>query len=501
MKPDIDIQELVQSIRIISQERSLDEPTVISSIEEALAMVLKRHRRAGEERDYRVSLDTDKAVIYAFRRWRVLDEEEIMEDPVHEIMLDLAQEKDAGLKPGDYWEEVVSQDEVASRLNAQMARQLIQQKLKDVEKSRLLEEFLQRGDDLVHATVRKVDQTSGDAICEASSVECFLRKEDQVPRESLRAGDRIRAVIKEVNREGRIPRLYITRANVDFLKKLFEREVPEIENGVLQIVNAVREPGHRAKVAVRSHDLKVDPVGTCVGIRGSRVQAVMNEISGERVDIIQWHEEPTDYVIKAISPAEIQEIDMHEEEMILIVAEENISSTIGRNGSNIRLASELTGWRLRVLTGDKRDTERQDEMEKVTAMFMERLDIDRNVAEILFHEGFSSIEVVALCSTSEMSEIDGFNDDLIKELQERARQVMEQDEDRINGLIEKADPRLKTLDDMDEGLLRLLAKAEILTLQDLADLATDELEEISGIHDPERLERIIMDARAPILEH
>jgi N utilization substance protein A len=298
-----------------------------------------------------------------------------------------------------------------------------------------------------------------------------------------------------------MPRLYVTRASVDFLKKLFEREVPEIENGVLEIVNAVREPGHRAKVAVRSYDPKVDPVGTCVGIRGSRVQSVTNELNGERIDIIPWHERPEEYVTRAISPADITEIIVGDEnEMSLIVAEDKIPSTIGRNGSNIRLASELTGWRLKVSTQEKRRDEDQEHMEKVTAMLMSRLDIDSYAAETLFNEGFESIEVIALTDRSEMLAIEGFTEEFVDKLQQRAKLVMDQDEALVSKRLEEMDPKLSKLEDMDDELLRILAREGILTLEDLGDLANDELMEMTKLRDEGRVNRLIMAARAPILE-
>jgi len=496
---NLDIRELLAGVKTVGQERLLDEETVVSAVEEALALVISRHRKV-DERDYRVHLDRKEGAIRGFRRWRVLEEDEVMTNPEYEVMLDIAQAKDPDSKPGDYIEEEVGQDEVNERLNAQMARQYIQQRLRDAERNKALEEFQDRGEDLVHATVRKVDHTTGDAICESYGVECFLRKEDQIPRESLRSGDRIRAIVKEINRDGRVPRLYVTRASVDFLKKLFEREVPEIENGVLEIVNAVRDPGHRAKIAVRSNDPKVDPVGTCVGIRGSRVQSVTNEINGERIDIIQWHDTPTDYVLRAISPADIEEVLEDDDGMTLIVSEDKVATTIGRNGSNIRLASELTGWRLTVSTKEEADTDRQEMADRVIAMFMERLDIDKDAAEILYNEGFDDIEVVGYTERDEMVTIKGFTEEFVDELQARAKKIHEEDEDKIQRLMEKVDPKLVELEDMDEQLLKVLVREEILTLEDLGDLASDELMELTSLLDESRANRLIMAARAPMLE-
>lgn len=500
VKQEIDPRELVQSIKMICQERGLDEETAFGALEDALALVLKRYRR-GDEWDYRVSVDRENARIDAYRRWRVLADDEAMASPAYEIMLDLAQEKDAELAAGDYYEEPVEPEELAKRLNAQMARQLIQQRMRDAERTRLLDEFLEHSDNLINGSVRKIDHGSGDAIIESHGVECVLRREDQVPKESLRPGDRVRAMIKEINREGRVPLLCVTRATVEFLRKLFEREVPEIENGVLEIVSAVRDPGHRSKVAVRSHDPKVDPVGTCVGIRGSRVQAVTNEISGERIDIIEWTDDESEFALRSLAPAKIKSLTVEDDgEMIVFVEEEDISMAIGRNGVNVRLASELTGRRLRVCTEAGRSEEQEEEKRKKTAVFMERLDIDENLAGILYDEGFDSIEVIALIDRGEMEEIKGLDDDLIDELQARAKQAHDEEQAEIDAKLTRIDPRLPDLDGMDEQLLRILARENVLTLDDLGDLATDELMEMTGLADGDRAERLIMAARSPMLE-
>lgn len=501
MESEIDARELLQGIKVVCQERQLDEETAYTALEEALALVLKRYRRS-DEWEYRVHVDRKTADITAFRRWRVLDEEEPMASAAYEIMLDLARERDPGLNPGDFWEEPVSPEDLAQRMNAQMARQLIPQRLRDAERTRNLNEFLGRGDELINGTVRKVDQSTYDAIIEAShGLECVLRREDQVPRENLRPGDRVRAIIKEINSEGRVPVLCVTRANIEFLRKLFEREVPEIESGVLEIVNAVREAGYRAKVAVRSNDPKVDPVGTCVGIRGSRVQAVTNEINGERIDIVEWHESEAEFVVKALAPAKILKIAIEDDgEMIAFVREEDIPLAIGRNGVNVRLASELTGRRLRVCTEEGRSAEQEEEKERTTKMFMERLDIDESVAAILYDEGFDSIEDVALTDAREMAEIEALGD-LVDELQRRANQVLEEEERRLEEKRRNADPRLVALEDMDDQLLRILLREDITTLDDLGELATDELKEISGLGDEDRINRLIMAARAPMLEN
>ena len=504
----MDFSEIQPIVNVLAQEKNLDHSQVLQIIEDALALSLRKNEKKvrdskdiNDHKDFRVSIDGENKKVRVFQRWRVLDLEEIMESPEHEITLEIAHDKypEEDLNPGDFIEEeIVPAPTFSKRIFAQTVKQYCAQRFREEERKLVLDEFKQRGEDLVQGVVRKVDRVTNDIYIDAHAVECVIRKEDLIPKENLRQGDRVRAMIKNYSSENRGAQVMLTRISVDFLKKLFEREVPEIEKGILEIVNAVRDPGYRGKVAVRSHDPRVDPVGTCVGIRGSRVQSVTNELGGERIDIIQWEEEPADYVIKALSPATVERIVQNDDDksMDIIVEEENCAVAIGRNGMNVRLASELTGWTLNITTDQEYDKKNQEEMREVGELFMNSLDIDENMAQILYDENFRTLEEIAYSPRDELMSIEGFdNEETVDQLQERAKKKLEVEDAEIEAKMEQVEPDLIEIGRLDENTFRALIAKDILTVENLAELSVDDLIDLTNIRDKKLAETMIMKAR------
>ena len=373
---------------------------------------------------------------------------------------------------------------------------MIFQKIRDAEREQILSDFMARKDHLVSGTIKRMER--GNAIVEFGKIEALLPRDQMIPKENLRVGDRVRAYLLRVDRALRGPQIVLSRVTPEFLVKLFELEVPEIEEGLLEIVSAARDPGSRAKIAVRSHDARLDPIGTCVGMRGSRVQAVTNELAGERVDIILWSEDPATGVINALAPADVTSIVVDEDKhsMDVVVEEENLAQAIGRNGQNVRLASQLTGWELNIMTVEESSQKNEQEFAKVRDLFMNKLDVDEEVADILVQEGFSTLEEVAYVPLEEMLEIEAFDEATVNELRSRARNALltqaianeEQVEHNIEDLLK--------LDGMDEETARTLAGKGVGTQEQLADLDADELVELTGM-DADRANALIMTARAP----
>ena len=499
-------KEILAIARALASEKGVDFDIVLGAIQDSLALALRRRYADGREMDFRVAVDPEIGAMTAFRRWRILAEDEPMETPLSEMMVETAQEKNPQLdpKPGDYYEEPVEAPDFSRRVSVQVAKQNIASRLREAERQMALDAFLADGEELVHGIVKRVDRNTGEVFVEAGAVnkvDCVIRRDDLIPRESLRPGDRIRALIKMVN-EGRGPQLRLTRVTPDFLKQLFQREVPEIERKVLEIVGAVRDPGNRAKIAVRSHDPKVDPVGTCVGIRGSRVQSVTAELNGERVDIIPWNEDPAQFVLRALAPAEVIRIHIDEDAhaMNILVEADNLAQAIGRGGVNVRLAADLTGWRLNLLSPQDFELKTQEEILAKSRVFAEKLDVDEEVAKALFEEGFETVEHIAYSDREEMIELKMFDDDTVDEIRKRACEVTEKEEAELAVKIKKLSPALAEMQGMDERLLRALAKNDVFTTEDLGDLATDELLEIGDFADRERAGALIMEARRPMFE-
>ena len=381
------------------------------------------------------------------------------------------------------------------RIGAQAAKQVILQRIRDAEREQILNDFLERGEKVMNGTVKRADKNG--LIIESGRVEALLRRDQMIPKENLRSGDRVRAYILKVDREARGPQVELSRTCPEFLLKLFENEVPEIEQGLLELKGAARDPGVRAKIAVVTHDKRVDPIGTCVGVRGTRVTAVRNEVAGEAVDIVLWSEDPAQFVIGALAPAQVSSIVVDEERhaMDVVVDEENLAIAIGRSGQNVRLASELTTWQINIMTPEESAKKTEDESQKIRELFIAKLDVDAEVADILIEEGFGSLEEVAYVPLSEMLEIDAFDEDTVNELRTRARDSLLTMEIAKEEDAEEVSQTLESVDGMTADLVVQLASNNISSRDDLAELAVDELVEMTQI-DEERAKLLIMTARA-----
>ncbi|MHB1301282.1 MAG: transcription termination factor NusA, partial [Burkholderiales bacterium] len=415
-----------------------------------------------------------------------------------QIRLSEAKQRDADLNVGDVIEEPVEAIEFG-RIGAQSAKQVIVQKIRDAEREQLVADFLERKEFLVSGTIKRMER--GNAIIEAGKIEAALPREQMIPKENLRVGDRVRAYLLKIDRGARGPQLILSRIAPEFLVRLFELEVPEIEEGMLEIVSAARDPGSRAKIAVKSNDQRIDPIGTCVGMRGSRVQAVTGELAGERVDIILWSADPATFVINALAPAEISGVVVDEEahSMDIVVEDDQLAQAIGRSGQNVRLATELTGWQINLMTVEESDKKNQEEFLEIRGLFMEKLDVDEEVADILVQEGFSTLEEVAYVPLNEMLEIESFDEDTVNALRSRARNALLTEAIVSEEKVEHAADDLLSLNGMDGQTAKLLAAKGISTRDDLADLAVDDLVELTEM-DEGRAAQLIMAARAPWFE-
>jgi N utilization substance protein A len=381
------------------------------------------------------------------------------------------------------------------RIGAQAAKQVILQKIRDAERDQIINDFLARGDSLLSGTVKRIDREG--AVIESGRIEARLPRDQMIPKENLRNGDRVRAWVSRINREGRGPQLFLSRTAPEFIMKLFELEVPEIEQGLLQIKAAARDPGVRAKIAVHTTDRRIDPIGTCVGVRGSRVQAVTQELAGERVDIVLWSEDPAQFVIGALAPANVSSILVDEERhaMDVVVDEDNLALAIGTGGRNVRLASELTGWQINLMSAEESEQKQQDERAGIRKVFMDQLDVDAEVADILIDEGFTGLEEIAYVPINEMLEIEAFDEETVNELRERARNVLLTQAIATEEKLNTTSEDLLSLEGMDRELAARLADANVHTRDELAELAVDELVEATQV-DEERAKALIMKARA-----
>src|SRR3954467_11327328 len=480
-------------VAVLAREKNVPRDIVFGALEMALASATKK--KYSEDIDVRVAVDKNTGNYESFRRWKVVSDDD-METPVpHALHIEDAQKRDPNLKVGDFVEEPLPNVEFG-RIGAQTAKQVILQRIRDAEREQILNDFLSRGDELVTGTVKRMER--GSAIIESGRLEALLPREQMIPKENLRVGDRVRAYIEKIDRAARGPQLILSRTAPQFIMKLFELEVPEIEEGLLEIKAAARDPGLRAKIAVKSNDPRIDPVGTCVGMRGSRVQAVTQELAGERVDIILWSAEAAQFVINALAPADVSSIVVDEERhsMDVVVEEDQLALAIGKGGQNVRLASELTGWQLNIMTTAEREQKSQAETSVVRALFMEKLDVDEEVAEILVSEGFTSLDEVAYVPINEMLEIEAFDEETVNELRRRARNALLTEAIKSEETVEHAAEDLQGMEGMDNQTARVLASKGITTMDALADLATDELTEMTGM-DAERANKLIMTAREP----
>ena len=484
-------RELLMLVDAISREKNVEREVVFGAVESALASASKKLH--GGEVDIRVTIDRNTGEYETFRRWHVVPSEAGLQLPDSEILLFEAQEQISDIEVDDYIEESVESVSIG-RIGAQAAKQVILQKIRDAEREQLLTDFLSRGEKIFVGTVKRIDK--GDIIVESGRIEGRLRRNEMIPKENLRSGDRVRAFIAEVDSAVRGPQILLSRSAPGFMTELFRQEVPEIEQGLLEIKSCARDPGSRAKIAVLSHDKRVDPIGTCVGVRGSRVNGVTNELAGERVDIVLWSEDPAQFVIGALAPANVQSIVVDEERhaMDVVVDEENLAIAIGRGGQNVRLASEMTGWRINIMTADESSAKQAAESDTLRKLFVEKLDVDAEVADILIAEGFSSLEEVAYVPMQEMLEIDGFDEGTVNELRTRAKDaVLTMDIAREENVGDVSQD-LRDLDGLDPDLIGKLAEGGIHTRDDFADLAVDELTELTGI-DEGVAKALIMKAR------
>ncbi|GAB1232953.1 transcription termination factor NusA [Ferrigenium sp. UT5] len=486
-------RDVLLLVDALAREKNVDKEIVFGALESALASATKK-RFADEEADVRVSIDRQTGEYESFRRWMVCDDE-TFETPELHIKLEEAQKRNPQIQLEEFIEEPLENIDFG-RIGAQAAKQVIFQKIRDAEREQILADFMERNEHLVSGTIKRIER--GNAIVEFGKIEALLPRDQMIPKENLRVGDRVRAYLLRVDRTVRGPQIILTRTSTEFLKKLFELEVPEIEEGILEIVSASRDPGSRAKIAVRSNDQRLDPIGTCVGMRGSRVQAVTTELAGERVDIILWSDDPATFVINALAPAEVSSIVVDEEKhsMDVVVEEENLAQAIGRGGQNVRLASELAGWEINLMTVEQSAEKNEQEFSKVRDLFVAKLDVDQEVADILVQEGFNTLEEVAYVPLEEMLEIEAFDEATVNELRSRARNLLLTaaiaNEEQVGHSIED----LLKVEGMDEETARTLAGKGVGTQEALADLDTEELVELTGM-EGERANQLIMTARAP----
>jgi N utilization substance protein A len=485
-------RELLMLVDALAREKNVAKDIVFGTLELALASATKK--RFKEDVDVRVAVNRETGEYDSFRRWQVVADE-LVEAPERQIGLTEALARDSNLKLEDFIEEALEPVEFG-RIGAQTAKQVILQKIRDAEREQILNDFLQRKEFIVTGSIKRMER--GNAIIESGRIEAMLPKDQMIPKENLRVGDRARAYLLKVDRGSRGPQLILSRTVPEFLVKLFELEVPEIEEGLLEIKAAARDPGSRAKIAVKSNDQRIDPIGTCVGMRGSRVQAVTAELAGERVDIILWSPDPAQFVINALAPAEVSRITVDEEShsMDVVVDEENLAQAIGRNGQNVRLASELAGWELNIMTEEESQKKNDEEFAQIRSLFMEKLDVDEEVADILIQEGFTTLEEVAYVPINEMLEIESFDEDTVNELRSRARNALLVQAIASEEKVENVASDLLNLEGMDNETARMLASKGVTTQEELADLAADDLVDLIGI-DAERAKQLIMTARAP----
>jgi len=484
-------REILLLVDVLAREKNVSKEIVFGALELALASATKK--RVHDDADVRVVVDRETGDFETFRRWEIVPDEEFIHEAQH-IALSDAQKQDAEVEVGDFLEEALEPIDFG-RIGAQAAKQVILQKIRDAERDQILNDFLERKEHLVTGTIKRMER--GNAIVEAGKIEAVLPRDQMIPRENLRVGDRVKAFLLRVDRQARGPQLILSRTAPDFIIKLFEMEVPEVDDGLLEIKAAARDPGMRAKIAVKSNDARIDPIGTCVGMRGMRVTAVTNELAGERVDIVLWSADPAQFVVGALAPAEVSSVVVDEDKhsMDVVVDEANLAVAIGRGGQNVRLASELTGWTINLMTEEESQTRFEAESAAIRVLFMEKLDVDEDVANILINEGFSSLEEVAYVPLHEMLEIEAFDEATVQELRERARNVLLTEAIVTEEQIGDVSEDMLGLEGMDKQLAGKLAAKGIKTRDDLADLAIDELTEMTDI-DADRAKQLITTARA-----
>jgi len=488
-------KEILLVAEAVSNEKGVDAEVIFEALELALATATKK--RYDEDSTIDVAIDRKTGDYDTFRSWDVVDDETLALLGT-QFTTEEAIEQHPDLKPGDT-HRVQIENVDFGRIAAQTAKQVIVQKVREAERQQVVEEYRDRVGELISGTVKKV--TRDNVIVDmGNNAEGLLPREELVGREIYRMGDRIRAMLMEVRSEVRGPQLYLSRASSKMLIELFRIEVPEIAEEIIELKAAARDPGSRAKIAVKTNDGRIDPVGACVGMRGARVQAVSNELANERIDIILWDDNPAQFVINAMAPAEIESIVVDEDtaSMDVAVAEDNLAMAIGRGGQNVRLASELTGWEVNVMSIEQWEEKQEKEAGGQVELFMESLDVDEDIAGVLVDEGFTSLEEVAYVPLEEMLAIDGFDEDIANELRSRAKDALLTkalaSEEELEGAEPAAD--LLAMEGMDNALASVLAKRGVITMEDLAEQAVDELLDIDGMTE-ERAAALIMKAREP----
>ncbi|MEQ1545546.1 transcription termination factor NusA [Methyloglobulus sp.] len=493
-------KEILLVAEVFSNEKEIDKEIVFEAIESALeAATIKRHTN---QIKVRVVIDRKTGDYVTYRQWDVVDAnpdiDGDVEFPVSQILLEVARLDDKDAQVGDIIQEEIDSVDFG-RIAAQTAKQVIIHKVREAERQKIVEAYQSRVGELITGIVKRIEK--GNIYLDLGGhVEAYIAKEDMIPREAVRIGDRIRGYLKDVRSEARGPQLFISRTAPELLIALFRLEVPEVNEGMISIMGAARDPGSRAKIAVKGNDPRLDPVGACVGMRGSRVQSVTNELAGERVDIILWNPSEAQFVINAMAPAEIQSIVVDEDKhsMDLAVSSENLSQAIGRGGQNVRLATQLTGWELNVLDATKAEEKSEAEGAKIKQLFVDQLDVDEDIALILVEEGFNTVEEIAYVPASEMLEIEGFDEALVNELRSRAKDALLIRALAAEEKIESAEPAedLLSMEGMDKELAYEMASLGIITMEDLAEQSVDDLLGINSITE-DRAAKLIMKAREP----
>ncbi len=490
-------KEILLVVDAVSHERGIEKEIIFEALEYALASATKK--KSGKDIEVRVSIDRTTGEYETFRRWLVLDDEV---DPFEfydkQVLLSRVKDQHPDIQAGEYIEEPIESVEFG-RIAAQTAKQVIVQKVREAERKKVVDEYHERIGEMLSGTVKRIER--GNVIADiGNNIDAIIKREDMIPREPVRNGDRIRGYLYEVKSQNRGPQLSLSRVSPKFLIELFTIEVPEIGEGLIEIHGAARDPGLRAKIAVEAHEERIDPVGACVGMRGSRVQVISNELAGERVDIILWDENPAQYVINAMSPAEVQSIVVDEDNhsMDIAVEDAQLSLAIGRNGQNIKLASQLTGWELNVMTLEEAESKNEEEAQKILNKLVENLNIDEDLGILLLNEGFTSLEEVAYVPLQEMLDIEELDEDTVLALRERAKDVLLTQAIRDEEQLSDAEPAtdLLEMDGMDETMAHKLASRNIISMEDLAEQSVDELLDIEGIDEAKAAE-LIMTARAP----
>ena len=488
-------KEILMVAEAVSNEKGVDKDIIFEAIELALASATKK--RYDEESEIKVDIDRKTGDYETFRSWLVVDDETLALLGT-QFTTEEANEKDPELKIGETYTEKV-ENVGFGRIAAQAAKQVIVQKVREAERAQVIEEYRDRVGELVSGSVKKVTRDSV-IVDLGNNAEGLMPREELVGREIFRVGDRVRSMLLDVRPDSRGPQLYLSRACSQMLVELFRIEVPEIAEDIIELKAAARDPGSRAKIAVKTNDGRIDPVGACVGMRGARVQAVSNELGNERIDIILWDDNPAQFVINAMAPAEIESIVVDEDthSMDVAVAQDNLAMAIGRGGQNVRLASELTGWDVNIMSVEEWEAKQEAEAGGQMELFMLALDVDEDIASVLVDEGFSSLEEVAYVPLDEMVAVDGFDEDIANELRSRAKDALLTQALASEEQLEGKEPAedLLTMEGMTPNLAQTLAKRGIVTMEDLAEQAVDDLLDVDGL-DEDRAAQLIMKAREP----